>query len=386
MAVLVLDQPKQPLMSCSEKRARRLLERGRAVVHRMVPFTIRLKDRRVEESGLQPVRLKRDPGSKTTGMALVRAGETVDIGTGEVSRSATVLMLLELKHRGQAIRAALRQRQGHRRLRRSRLRYRPARLNHRTKPSGWLSPSLQHRVDTTMAWGQRLMRWAPVTAWSEELVRFDRQQMQHPEIRSVEYPQGTLLGYEVCEYLREKWGRQCAYGDAKNVPLEVEHIQPKSKGGSHRVSNLTVSCVPGHRRQGNQPLAEFLEDQSERTHTIQAQVQAPLQAAAAVNSPPWALYHQLKATDLPIEGASGGRTKFNRWRLDIPKDHCLDAARVGAVDTIDRWKQPVLSIKATGRGSYQRTRLDKYGFPRGAHAAEVRAGIADRGSREGRGP
>ena len=91
----------------------------------------------------------------------------------------------------------------------------------------------------------------------------------------------------------------------------------------------------------------------------------PLQAAAAVNSTRWALYHQLKAMDLPIEVASGGRTKFNRRRLEIPKDHCLDAACVGAVDAIDRWKQPVLSIKATGRGSYQRTRLNRYGFPRG---------------------
>ncbi|SEQ45981.1 RRXRR protein [Ectothiorhodospira magna] len=31
MAVLVLDKRKKPLMPCSEKRARLLLERGRAV-------------------------------------------------------------------------------------------------------------------------------------------------------------------------------------------------------------------------------------------------------------------------------------------------------------------------------------------------------------------
>ena len=29
------------------------------------------------------------------------------------------------------------------------------------------------------------------------------------------------------------------------------------------------------------------------------------------------------------------------------------------------WRRPTLAIKATGRGAYQRTRLDKYGFPRG---------------------
>ena len=41
MSVFVLDQHKQPLMPCSEKRARLLLSRHRAVVHRIMPFTIR---------------------------------------------------------------------------------------------------------------------------------------------------------------------------------------------------------------------------------------------------------------------------------------------------------------------------------------------------------
>jgi len=365
MAVLVLDQHQKPLMPCSEKRARLLLERGRAVVHRMMPFTIRLKDRRVEDSVLQPVRLKLDPGSQTTGMALVREEETVDNETGGVSRSATVLMLWELKHRGSAIRDTLIQRRGHRRFRRSRLRYRSARFNHRTKPNGWLAPSLQHRVDTTTAWVQRLMRWAPVTALSQELVRFDLQQMQHAEIHGIEYQQGTLLGYEVREYLLEKWGRQCAYCDTENVPLEIEPIHPKAKGGSDRVSNLTVACHPCNQRKGTKSLADFLTNDRERVKKILAQAPTPLRDAAAVNSTRWALFRRLKTTGLDVEVASGGRTKFNRHQLQVPKDHCLDAACVGQVNAIERWRQPVMSIRATGRGSYQRTRLNQYGFPRG---------------------
>src|SRR6266704_2987351 len=43
--VFVLDRHKHPLMPCSPKRARLLLTRGRAVVHRLKPFVIRLKDR-----------------------------------------------------------------------------------------------------------------------------------------------------------------------------------------------------------------------------------------------------------------------------------------------------------------------------------------------------
>ena len=51
-------------MLCSEKRARQLLQRGRARVHKLTPFAIRLADRLAENGILQPVRLKLDPGSR----------------------------------------------------------------------------------------------------------------------------------------------------------------------------------------------------------------------------------------------------------------------------------------------------------------------------------
>ncbi len=75
-----------------------------------------------------------------------------------------------------------------------------------------------------------------------ELVRFDTQLMQNPEIGGVEYQQGQLQGYEIREYLLEKGGRKCADCGLVDAPLEVEHIIPKSWGGSNRVSNLTLAC------------------------------------------------------------------------------------------------------------------------------------------------
>ncbi|MHB1751244.1 MAG: RNA-guided endonuclease IscB, partial [Acidiferrobacter sp.] len=195
MAVLVMDRRKRPLMPCSEKRARLLLERGRARVHPVMPFTIRLVDRYQENAILQTVRLKLDPGSQTTGLALVREQDTTDTTTGEVVRTLTVLMLLELQHRGSVIRDRLTARRAFRQRRRGNVRYRPARFDNRTKPEGWLSPSLRHRVDTTRTWVARLRRLAPVTSLSQALVRFDTQQMQNPEVSAIEYQQGTLAGY-----------------------------------------------------------------------------------------------------------------------------------------------------------------------------------------------
>lgn len=75
-----MDKHKQPLMPCSEKRARLLLRRGRAVIHKLAPFTIRLKDRTVGQSEVQPLQVKLDPGSKISGVAVLRGDEVVFLG------------------------------------------------------------------------------------------------------------------------------------------------------------------------------------------------------------------------------------------------------------------------------------------------------------------
>jgi 5-methylcytosine-specific restriction endonuclease McrA len=356
MSVFVLDKHKRPLMPCSEKRARLLLERGRAREHRRYPYTIRLVDRRIEDSALQPVRIKLDPGSKATGIAVVRDADDAE---------TAVLFLAELHHRGKRISERLMARSAMRRRRRGNLRYRPARFSNRTKPKGWLAPSLKHRVDTVMSWVGRLRRLAPVTGISSELVRFDMQVMEDPEIAGVGYMRGTLWGFELREYLLNKWNRACAYCGIVDVPLQIEHIHSKARGGSNRESNLTLACEPCNNAKGAMPVEQFLSDRPAVLARIKAQAKRPLKDAAAVNATRWALVKALKETGLPVETASGGKTKWNRSRLGIPKAHALDAACVGDIEALTDWKVPVLSIKATGRGSYCRTRLDKFGFPRG---------------------
>ena len=362
--VLVLDKRKRPLMPCSEKRARLLLERGRARIHRMQPFTIRIVDRSAGDSAFQPLRIQLDPGSKATGMALVR--ETPDNGVA-------ALNLFELAHRGKQISEALTARRAMRRRRRGTLRYRAPRFLNRTRPEGWLPPSLQHRVDTAMSWVHRLCRLAPISGINCERVRFDMQLLQNPEISGVEYQQGTLAGYEVREYLLEKWGRKCCYCDMQNLPLQIEHLSPKSKGGSDRISNLALACAACNQKKGSQDIRFFLQKQPERLARILKHSQASLRDAAAVNATRFALVDALRETGLAVEIASGGRTKFNRQRFGIPKTHALDAVCVGALDGVAGWQKPTLAIQCTGRGSYQRTRLDRYGFPRGYLMRQKRA-------------
>ncbi|WP_233880223.1 RNA-guided endonuclease IscB [Paraburkholderia flagellata] len=355
MPVFVLDRRGKPLMPCTEKRATLLLARGRARVHRVMPFVIRLTDRNADACSFQPLRVKLDPGSKVTGVALVR----------EADDGIAVLNLFELVHRGRQISEALSARRAFRRRRRgANLRYRAPRFLNRSKSDGWLAPSLMHRVHTTMAWVNRIRRWAPVAALSSELVRFDMQALERPEISGIGYQQGTLAGYEVREYLLEKWNRTCIYCDATDRPLQIEHLTARARNGSNRIGNLGLACGDCNQEKGALDVREYVKD-PKRLARILATASRPLKDAAAVNVTRWALANALRATGLPLELASGARTKFNRVTHDIPKTHALDAVCAGRVKAVRDWQRPSLTIKATGRGSYQRTRLTRYGFPRG---------------------
>ncbi|MDJ0747353.1 MAG: RNA-guided endonuclease IscB, partial [Xenococcaceae cyanobacterium MO_167.B27] len=139
-------------------------------------------------------------------------------------------------------------------------RYRKPRFLNRTRFKGWLAPSTEHRVLTTMTWVNRLIKYVPINSIAIELVRFDTQKLDNPEISGVEYQQGTLYQYEVRQYLLEKFNRTCAYCGSRDVPLEVEHTLPKSKGGSNRVSNLAIACVPCNQAKSNLDIQEFLAD------------------------------------------------------------------------------------------------------------------------------
>jgi len=332
-----------------------LLRQHRAVVHRRYPFTICIVDRMRRDSTVHEHRLKTDPGSKTTGFALLR-GDRVVWASALVHRGERIKQLLEARR---AVRRSRRQRK---------TRYRAPRFLNRTRPAGWLPPSLESRVANVETWVARLARWCPLTHLSMELVRFDTQLMQNADISGVGYQQGTLAGYEVREYLLEKWHRTCAYCGAQQVPLEIEHMVPKVRGGSDRVSNLTLACVPCNQQKGRQTAAECGHPE------VQALAKQPLKDATAVNATRWTLFQRLAQTGLPVECGSGGRTKYNRTVRGLAKSHWHDAACVGASTPETLWLRGItpLPIRAMGHGTRQRCRTDKYGFPRAHRARQKR--------------
>lgn len=199
-----------------------------------------------------------------------------------------------------------------------------------------------------------------------ELVRFDMQAQDNPDIEGQEYQQGTLAGYELREYLLEKFNRTCCYCGKKDIALQVEHIQARANGGTDRVSNLCLACEKCNQAKGTQDIAVFLKKKPEVLKKILAQAKAPLKDAAAVNATRWKLFERLEATGLPVECGSGGRTKFNRVTRALDKAHWVDAACVGASTppVLIMSQVKPLRITATGHGSRQMCLMGKKGFPR----------------------
>lgn len=202
--VLVVDAERRPFMPCSPARARILLRQGKAAVLRRFPFVLILKEGK-QDARVTALRLKIDPGAKTTGLAIVH------------DPSGEVVWAAEITHRGDQVHKNLLKRTGVRRGRRQQhTQYRQPCFANRRRPKGWLAPSLFSRVQNVLTGVQRLSHWSPRGALSYELVRFDLALMQHPDIEGVDYQRGSLWGVEVRQYLLTKWNT-----DVPTVPRAI---------------------------------------------------------------------------------------------------------------------------------------------------------------------
>ena len=370
--VLVLAQDNQPLMPCHPARARALISAAKAKIIRRFPFTIQLQQKSTKE--VQSVHLKFDPGSKTTGIALIAL----------FKQGFKVIWAANLAHRGHKIKSDLDKRRACRRARRNRnLRYRQPRFLNRKRAiaQGWLPPSLMSRVYNIKTWALRLKNRVPIFSVDVETVRFDSQLINDSTISGVEYQQGTLKDWELREYLLYRHKHTCAYcqGLSHDPILEKEHVQPKSKGGSNSVTNLVIACRTCNKEKNNlvpkdwliklkQSCAKLNQMRAKNLTTIISGIRPRQADMAAVNATRYKVGSTLKVHFNLVEFWSGGRTKKNRVEQGYQKDHWIDAAVTGISGKqvfIPKNLKPLL-IQAMGHGSRQFCRVNKYGFPRTA--------------------
>lgn len=379
--VITLDKNKKPLGWCSPKRANGLIKTGRAVVYRYFPFTIILKDKDVRKEEVHhSYRVKIDPGSKTTGVTVV---EFAPDGT------ATVILYAQIEHRGETVVNNLRTRKSTRRNRRNReTRYRHCRFPKGSaptaRPKGWLPPSQYSISDNTINFVNKLMRFLGPCDVTIEHVKFDTQLLENPNIEGEEYQHGTLYGYEMKSYLLERYQHTCQYcgGASGDHRLEWEHKIPKSRGGSDALKNATLSCNTCNGMKNNLTPEEWhavLVAKKHRTELEEAQLEGTanvidgkstnlsLRYAGWSNTTRWYLVTGIRMLSgtKELELTTGGRTAYNRHTMGYKKDHHIDALVAGKHNPSGRYRhdtQPVLYMKATGRGTRFRGQTNKCGI------------------------
>ena len=168
--VPVLDTEGVPLMPTRPSRARRLMKQGRAQkLWKKGISHIQMRDVSTDDHDVQVdgVQLNIDPGAKSTGLAV----------TSETPEGRRAHALIEIRHRGTRIRNKMDRRRSLRRNRRGRIRNRQPRFDNRSRPAGWLPPSMSTRLANTQTWIRRLCELFPVTFVRVEVARFDMRLM-----------------------------------------------------------------------------------------------------------------------------------------------------------------------------------------------------------------
>jgi len=347
--VLVIDKHKKPCNTISNAYARILLFKKQAVIHKRFPFTIRLKnDIAVLKDRAYTVKI--DPGSRHTGVAIA-------------DDKNSVVMLVEIEHRGHIIKKKLDSRKMIRRHRRNRkTRYRPARFLNRTKPKGWLAPSVKSRANNVINFIKKYKKFLSIDKVMIENVSFDVAQMtSNTKLYGVKYQQGPLYQKELRSFIFGRSNGKCVYCGAP--AQEIDHVIPRSNGGSNSTYNLVASCRSCNQMKSNLSLKDFGKLVGKDFSHLEPK-KLPKDASIVQIARNYMVREITKLVSDTTTHPSW-LTKYNRDQLGLPKEHYYDALSVGEIpNSFNFYIDKVLQISAKGRGSRQMCRVDRYGFPR----------------------
>lgn len=299
--VYVQDINGEPMMPTTRYgKVRRLLKENKAVVVNLCPFTIRLTY--ITTNYKQEVVLGVDAGTKHIGLSAT--SKSKELYANEVILRSDIVDLL----------ATRREQRG---TRRSRLRYRKPRFNNRIKSKrpGWVTPSVQYKVDAHLKVVERICSILPISNIIIEVAQFDTQKMKNPDISGKEYQEGDQFGFwNVREYVLARDGHKCQHckGRSKDPILNVHHIESRKTGGDSP-SNLVTLCETCHKAYHRGDIE------------LKAKRGKSLRDAAVMGIMKWKLYESLRSVYSNVDMTFGYITKYNRIHNGIKKSHVSDA-------------------------------------------------------------
>ena len=308
MLVYVLNKRGEPLMPTTPRKARVLLEERKAVVVRKTPFIIQLTITTGETK--QPVTLGVDSGYKNVGISAVSGDK--ELFASEVKlRTDIADLLTERRH--------------YRRTRRNRLWYRKPRFNNRTRPEGWLAPSVEHRLNEHIKAVNLVKSILQVSLIVVEAAAFDIQKIKNPDIAGVEYQNGEQGGFwNVREYVLYRDGHICqaCKGNKGDKVLNVHHIITRTDGGTDKPDNLITLCETCHKlyHEGK------LELKVKKFKGFKAETVMSILRRKIVN--------RLRELGNIVSVTYGYITKSGRIALKLAKSHTNDAYVIAGADEL----------------------------------------------------
>lgn len=350
MYIFCIDKNKNPADPIHPKTVNMFLEQGKAAWFRQFPPVLILNQ---ESEPLQKYILKIDPGSKTTGLAIV----TNDI----------VVWAALLQHHRKLIVDNLKSRSAIRRNRRSRKTpYRKARFNNRSRKEGWLPPSAESCLSNIITWVAKILKFCPISEIWVENNKFDPQKAINPNISGKEYQSGPLNGYKnVRDLLLEtqdkcyKCGEDVKKLKKLGIPLERDHCISRKHGGSDSSRNAMLIC-----RECNLEKSKASEEVTKCKS---------LTGMSAMNQIRYILPRRLEDFYPVVRSFDSYMTSRNREEFVCKKEikdenkdkfHWIDASCIGPMEKIKSAVNSVLEIKSRGHGTRQMCQTDKFGFPK----------------------
>mgnify|MGYP002714608150 CR=1 FL=1 len=300
--VYIINIDGKPLMPTNRHgKVRRLLKDKKAKVVKRTPFTIQLLYKTTDN--IQDIALGVDAGFKHIGLSVTTKKK--ELFSGEYELRNDIVDNLSTKRQN-------------RRTRRNRLRYRKPRFDNRkaTKKKGWLSPSIEHKINSHEKIIADLHKILPINKVVVEVASFDIQKIKNHEIVGKQYQEGEMMNFwNVREYVLFRDDHKCQHckGKSKDPILNVHHIESRKTGGN-APNNLITLCETCHN--------DYHKGKIKELKIKRGQV---YKDATFMGIMRWKLYERLKTQYNNIELTYGYITKNKRINLDLPKEHRIDA-------------------------------------------------------------
>ena len=320
MRVFVKNMRGQALMPCSQRKARLLLNQGKAKIVGYKPFTIQLCCATGEAK--QEVIIGIDEGARHVGIAIVSQSKVLAKGEVELRQDVHSLLLTRVQYRRS------------RRFRKTR--YRKARFLNRKKSEGWLPPSIRAKMNANFAWIDKFYGIVPSPKLRIEVGKFDTAKMINPDIQGVDYQHGQTYGYYDVRYFvfaRDKY--TCQVCKKKGKILHTHHIVYRSEGGTDRADNLITVCTDCHTNENHKPGGILWKWMKEHKKVKQYK-EPPFMNTLRIRT--FKKYPNAEIT-------YGSETSPRRKELGLEKTHYNDAIVITGVESIKENPDSVFFVK-----------------------------------------